>query len=109
MSWFLFDLIVVFPFQWVIVESDSNQLNGLLRILRLPRIYRIFRIGKIIKMCRDMENINPLLERFMFKMVVNAGILRLISTLVSVILFIHLFSCLWFFVAKFSDFPPESW
>jgi hypothetical protein len=42
-------------------------------------------------------------------MKVNSGYARMTSVLGSVILCIHLISCLWFLTAKLSDFSPDTW
>jgi hypothetical protein len=108
-TWFIFDLIVCFPFQLIIPDNQTNQYNGLVRLLKLPRLYRILRIVKLVKVFESMQNNNVFIEKLVFKLLVNAGIMRLIQTLITLVLFIHIFACLWFLIARFFDFTPETW
>lgn len=39
----------------------------------------------------------------------NAGVTRMIFTLVFALLSVHLISCFWFMAASFSDFGPDTW
>ena len=34
---------------------------------------------------------------------------RLLKVILLMAFFIHFYACLWYFIAKFDDFPPESW
>jgi len=49
------------------------------------------------------------MQRFMDKIKMNAGIMRMILTLVVGFFCVHLASCFWFMAAKFSDLSPETW
>jgi hypothetical protein len=108
-SWFIFDLIVCFPMQLVLPNSDSNQYNGLLRLLKLPRLYRVFRIFKMLKVLKNAKNIPPMVEKMMFKIIGNSGMMRLLQTLLTLFIFVHLFGCFWFLIAKLSDYDPDTW
>ena len=59
-SWFLIDLISVFPFEVLPYgqSNDNADLHGVddyFRLARLPRLYRLFRIARIVKMIKKVE------------------------------------------------------
>jgi hypothetical protein len=109
-GWFIFDIIVIFPFQLCLPGGGGgNQYNGLVRLMKLPRIYRVFRIVKLIKMVRTMGKTSRTVEKIIYSLIVNAGMLRLIQLLFTLVLFVHLFGCGWFLVAKLTDFGPDTW
>jgi hypothetical protein len=107
-TWFIFDLVVCFPFQ-LVLSSEASQYNGLIRLLKLPRLYRIARLAKIGKVFKSIENTNPFVEKLLFKLLINAGMLRLLQTLFMLIIFIHLFACAWFLTARIVEFTPNTW
>jgi hypothetical protein len=39
----------------------------------------------------------------------NAGISRVLITLIFGLFCVHLISCIWFLAAEFSDFDPDTW
>ena len=39
----------------------------------------------------------------------NAGVMRMITVAITVFFMVHIVSCLWFLVAKFDDFNPDTW
>ncbi len=43
------------------------------------------------------------------KLNLDLGIMRLMKTLVVVFFIVHLFGCSWFFLAKLSNFSPDTW
>jgi hypothetical protein len=45
----------------------------------------------------------------MDKVKLNAGVQRMIITLVFAFFSVHLISCFWYMSAKFNDFNPDTW
>ena len=105
-GWLLLDVVVIFPFHWVI--SGGTEYNTLLRLLRLPKLYRSFKLVKMIKMFKDMENANPLMEKLIYKFFLYSGQIRLAFTIIIAFLFMHLVACLNFLLARL-DAGPDTW
>lgn len=83
-------------------------MNKLIRLARLPRLYRLLRILRLFKLIKILSY-NKSMQKFMDKIKMNAGIMRMILTLVVGFFCVHLASCFWFLAAKFSDLSPDTW
>lgn len=88
------------------IGGDSNE-DGLssnkelVRLARLPRLYRLIRLMRLVKMLRLLKNsrlINDLIELVQ----VNASVTRLLKILFGMFYLVHVFACIWFFVASFT-------
>ena len=105
-GWFWLDLLACFPFNYINFGGDGategaagGGENQLLRLARLPRLYRLVRLLRMVKMLRIVKNlrfINDLIELFN----VYPALMRLGRILSFVLYLVHLFACLWFFVAN---------
>ena len=107
-GWFLLDLVATFPTQIFFTSETNTGVNKLARLARLPRLYRLFRVLRIFK----------ILKLFKYSKKFNSwfGCLNLGATSKKMLklsffgmFLIHLFSCLWFLVAKLDDFSENSW
>ena len=111
-AWYLFLYDYLFSFPFILFENSSNQqqmgYNKLLRLLRLGRLYRIVKLFNFLRAFKKVKK-SKTYEKFLIALKMNAGIKRLIKTILTFILLVHFFACIWFFQAKFSDFPPDSW
>ena len=90
------------------IEGFDHHSTYFLKIAKLPRLYRLFKITRLFKV---LKVINKTLTNRKFKKLLRKyrnGI-RLLSLLFTVILFTHLASCLWIFMAKINDFSPDTW
>ena len=103
-SWLFIDLISCLPFDYIFGEAIDGNFNKLLRIARLPRLYRLLRITKVMKILRYMKG-NKISDFFKF----SYGYTRIISFVGSTLLIVHLSGCIWYFIAKYDDFNPETW
>lgn len=66
---------------------------------------RIFRIVKVLKISKNFK----LLQKLKKKIKLNAAIMRMVQGVFTAVLFTHIFACIWFMSAKFSDFNEETW
>ena len=102
-SWFILDIVTVFPFQ---ILEDFNKSGTedlkLLRLARLPRLYRLLRILRLFKMLRLLKY-NKTVKHYLDMAMLNAGIMRLIKTTLMVFFFCHLIACFWFLSSAFDD------
>lgn len=101
-GWFWLDFIACFPFQLIDLEaiSSAGSNSKILRLARLPRLYRLVRLlrmVKIVRLLRASRSITGLIELLQ----VNPAMSRLSKILFGVLYLVHVFSCIWFFVANF--------
>lgn len=66
---------------------------------------RIVRLVKTVKVLRDSKQMRKITEFFNL----TSGVQGLIKIFLTVFLLNHITSCLWFMIAKFEDFGPDSW
>lgn len=106
-SWFFLDFLSCIPFQYIEVDDESS-VGNLGKIMKLPRMYKLIKILRLFKLVRLMKysrSIKKILQAF--KM--NQGIKRMITVTITMLFLVHLMGCLFFMVAKFEDFHPETW
>ena len=127
-SWFSIDLIARYsiyiyiyiyslPFQ--IMERNSKY-NKVFRLLRIPRLYKMLKVLRLVKVFNNLKP-NRLYEKCFFLVKLNSGreiniyiyiyigLGRLMKVLVTMLFFVHLYACLWYFLAKYGGFQPECW
>jgi hyperpolarization activated cyclic nucleotide-gated potassium channel 2 len=79
-----------------------------IRFLRLPRVHRLVEVSKIGKFFRQMNKDSYiLLVQDFFQE--NAGMMRLLTIVGTVIVAVHISACFWYLTAKLSDFDEDTW
>ena len=109
-TWMLMDIAGCVPFDLFFAQDSSKQANynNLIRLSRLPRLYRLTRLARLLKMCK-LDRGSELMEQVQDFLGIKNTALRLISFFFTVLVCVHLMSCMWFFVAKIEDFGPNTW
>jgi hypothetical protein len=92
------DLIALIPIDLFFLASpDFNVYNlPLVLVFRLPRLLRIIRMFVIFRRWEAFSWINP-------------GILRIIKFIITIMMIIHLLSCVWFLSSVLEGFPDQCW
>jgi hypothetical protein len=70
-------------------------------------IYQCFRLARIAKVLKERESVLKCFNVF-FKNLTPA-VERILCMIVIFFVLCHCTSCLWYFIAKLSDFNPDSW
>ena len=80
----------------------------MIRFLRLPRVHRLVEVSKIGKFFRSMNKDSYILvvQDFFQE---NAGMMRLVTIVGTVIVAVHISACFWYLTAKLSDFDENTW
>jgi len=114
-SWFVPDFIASFPFQLFEQEANNMEMSEqktsyqkLLRLMRLPRLFRFFKIMKVLNQIKILHDYKWYVK-FMNKLKMNGGIVRMIQGCIATVVITHLFACFWFLTAKIDDFNPDTW
>lgn len=100
-GWFIFDIIAILPINYFFNEGGG--VNDLARLARLPRLYKLVKVFRIVKQTGKIKKYAA--EVLQIGMVVERGI----SFLLIIGITTHVFSCLWYFVAKWDNFGPDTW
>ncbi len=113
--WFWIDLTCSIPVQFIDLmpfDSNNNSVSPknvkIIRLARLPRLWRIVRIIRLFrtaKLLRDSKQMKKITEFFNL----TSGVQGLIRIFFTVVMLNHISSCLWFMIAKFNDFEPNTW
>ena len=110
-SWMIIDIISFFPFNLFDSNPDSSahrNPNNLSKFLRIPRIYRILKVSRLLKMLVHYKNFE-LADKFQSCFSLKNSIMRLIKSLLTIAVCLHIFACFWFFSAKIDQFGPDTW
>ena len=114
-GWMIMDLIACFPFDFIDTGQDENQSSGggdggakLLKLVRLPRLYRLVRITRIFKMFKSKGN-NDTMERIQEALNLKQSSFKIMASVFTALLCLHLVSCFWYFSAKLDGFGPDTW
>jgi len=110
-SWFILDLIAVFPLdviENVVIDNDQSsskvRYNFFLRLIRIPRLYRLVKIVKLNSLFKFIRG-NKALEW----LELNSILMKLASFFIVVVTVVHIMACLWYFVARLDNNDPETW
>ena len=107
-SWFFIDFVACLPIDKVImglngtnelnIEAKGDQnANKLFRLARLPRLYRLIRIVRLLRLLKMGNSF----QKIFAVMKINNGVSKLINIMITVLFLIHLYACLWYWLADF--------
>jgi hypothetical protein len=109
------DFVAIFPFSLVFSTASYN---SMVRMARLPKLYRLikmmkydilfipFRLVRLLKVVKERTKISRFINE---SLKMSIGMERLFTFILIVMIMTHVFSCMWYFIAKLEDFTPESW
>ena len=111
--WFLVDLASSFPITLVDYYTGGDadlrgKYNSMVRLARLPRLYKLLRIVRILKVLKHYSN-SPVFLALHDCLQINSRLWKLVKFLLSVLLCVHIFGCLWYFTARIVDFDVTCW
>lgn len=72
------------------------------------KLYKIIRLLKFIYIWRKFKKIR-VVAQIKSKLKLSAAFFRMMFTLLTAFLSIHIVSCLWYLAAKYKNFSPETW
>ena len=101
-SWFLPDVISIFPFN--LFFSEFN--NAYTLLVKLPRFFRLFRMAKLIRM-HNKSRLSKAFKHILEKL--SPTFIKLVEFLITMIVIIHISGCLWLFVASIASDASQSW
>lgn len=111
-SWLLVDLVACIPSSLfggdMTTQGSAGDVTSLLRLLRLPRLYRLVRLTRVLKMLNHLS-VTHCFDRLQQLLSLKHSVMKVMLFLSTVILALHLMSCLWFFVAGLEGLGPETW
>lgn len=106
-SWFIIDLLSCIPFD-LLGFLDTKNPNKFIRFLRLPRLYKLFRISKLLHSLNSNPNSNLFIKLQEF-FSIKHSVTRLFTSVMTILISLHICSCLWYYTSKLEDFNPSTW
>ena len=100
LGWFSIDLIGVIPFDKIL---ETTKYSTLVRLSRIPRLYKLFRLTKMLKVLRMIKERNKIITFFLDFLKIGQGLQRMLSLIISILLFCHVTSCLWVLQADINE------
>ena len=110
LSWFFFDFLAVFPFNLFfkqnnnINEMNPNKIGN--KFLYITFLFRLFRAFKLIQRGR---NVNICLLNLQNKLKISINLRSCLLLLFFFAYLNHLFSCIFYYLARVNNFEPSTW
>lgn len=106
-TWLTPDLLACIPFQ-LIFETNAGY-NNMAKLARLPRIYKLIKLAKLFRIMKVIKNRNRIMVYVNSIFRIGLSMERLLWFILSLILLLHLFACLWVFIGKLNDPDYTNW
>ncbi|KAL1522314.1 hypothetical protein AB1Y20_017306 [Prymnesium parvum] len=103
-GWFPIDLLATTFSVLDVVFYATNNSDSFSRLKAL-RVLRVLRLVKLLRLVRGLR----LLKRWETRVSINYGILQLVTSMTSVVMFSHWAACLWMAQVSFSDDLEQTW
>lgn len=104
-TWFLVDLVAVFPYRLLSGGGESGHAARLLRVPRVFKLMRLLRVAKLLKVAR----IDGPVARLLHYLYVHRGVRRMMRFAFWALLLNHWTACVWYYVAYLDDFSEDTW
>ena len=111
-GWMLVDIVACLPYdliQYALNPSGSRSgYNTLSKLIRLKNLPRLFRMSKVLTLLKNSSS-SPILDNIYYFFSLSHSGVRLIRTISMILLSLHIVACLWYFIARFYEFSPDTW
>jgi hypothetical protein len=100
-SWFLVDVLAIFPFEQVLTSANSGaNLNDMVRVARIGRMYKLIKLTKLLRILKIVKERSKLVKYVNEILKVGAGFERLFFFVLMFLMVCHIVSCLWVFFGR---------
>lgn len=111
-TWFFIDFFACIPFDLILCfispNSQRASYNTLSKLMRLKNLPRLFRLSKLLIYFKDNKDF-PVLDNIYYFFSFSTSIVKFLNTVFTILISLHIVSCLWYFTAKLDDFGPDTW
>ena len=91
-TWFVFDIISIFPFEAVMKGTSLSKASTTVRIARISKIGKMTRFVRIVKFMNVFRRAKKTLKD---QVKINSSLLRMMTFFGACLICVHLFSCIW--------------
>lgn len=111
-GWLIIDVIACIPYDLIQYSLNPTgtraTYNTLTKLVRLKSLPRLFRLSKVLVLFKEAKAF-PLIDSVYYFFSVSHSGIQLFSTIIMILLSLHIATCLWYFVARFYEFSPDTW
>ena len=111
-GWFIVDLIASVPFDLILSSIQPNvsrsSYNFLGKLIRLKNAPKLFRLSKLL-VCFKNNHMFPFMQSWYYFFSFSSAAVKLLNTIMMIFISLHIFTCLWYYIARFYDFSPDTW
>ena len=111
-SWFALDIVAAFPYGLVELGVDQktnySKYGNIVRIVKLRNIIRLLKVTRAVKFLKYSQK-ESLLSSIQNFLKISHSTRRLITTLLMILISIHIFACFFFYANVYNEFSPDSW
>jgi hypothetical protein len=105
-SWFIIDLLAVFPFAILILIAQKMSGKSLSQLGKFPKMIKLCRLLRILKIIKEKDNVIKMI-RDVFKLEHPSDTLFLFVLMFMTL--IHICACLWVYIANFAAEDQTDW
>ena len=105
-GWFPLDIVAIVPFSTIVgwFQSGSGKINNdLVRVARFGRLYKLVKLTKLLRVLKIVKEKSKIVKYIRQFLKIGLGFERLFIFLMSTLMFCHIITCLWVFVAASDD------
>lgn len=109
-SWLIVDILSFIPFSLIGYSTDTKtqQTNKFVRFIKLPRLYKLFRMTRLLKLLNSQKTQEVFVKMQDFLSIKHSAT-RFFISITSIIISVHISSCVWYYTAKIYEFSPDTW
>lgn len=109
-SWMIVDILSFIPFSLITLQTDVNtkNTNKFVRFIKLPRLYKLFKMTRLLKLLNSKKTQEVFIRMQDFLSIKHSAT-RFFISIMSILIAVHISSCIWYFTAKIDDFSPDTW
>ena len=109
-GWFPLDIVAIIPFSTIVgwFQTDNGKINNdLVRVARFGRLYKLVKLTKLLRVLKIVKEKSKIVKYIRQFLKIGLGFERLFIFLMSTLMFCHIITCLWVFVAANSSDGEE--
>ena len=111
-SWFALDIVAAFPSGLVELgvgqKTNYSKYDNIVRIVKLRNIIRLLKVTRAVKFLKYSQK-ESLLSSIQNFLKISHSTRRLITTLLMIVISIHIFACFFYYANVYNEFSPDSW
>jgi len=101
-GWFVLDSVAILPFNAIIglfQSSNGDVNNDLIRVAKFGKLYKLVKLTKLLRVLKIAKEKSKIVKYIRMFMKIGLGFERIFIFLCTTLMFCHIITCLWVFMA----------